>query len=898
MAVAINCVGMILLVLLKSILACDYTEFGIDHTMCTYPTTTCPILRSGFSEVQKNEILRAHNELRQKVANGKQNGQPRASNIRELSWNEELAKVAQKWADQCVSGHDHNRRTKIFTYVGQNVYTFWSTSSAAKPNVKDAVTSWYDEVERPGFDSSHIDPFQFSHPAGHYTQLVWAETKAVGCGYVFFNQYNMYTHHIVCNYGPGGNIVGGQMYKVGVPCRKCANGCSEKYPGLCGSGASRTTYQSKNKTTEDVTTDYIKDDSKSDVSKGDLKITADLDKPVDLLTKFFDMFQQPKEIYVQVPGMSNYKENKRHAIDYIIYTAGAKCLQWMRKSRQNENKVLLPHSDSNDNSCDVVLLRKQLAQQLVKIKNMLDESLSKGKPPTLRTLNAIQRTLEQVEPVFTIPRHQTTPDICPEVFTNQSIWIRPCKDASLDNLLTVLLYPSPSDDRNCSTSRIVSALQQYYPTVNVVIAIRFPECDVSNTHHQNLRKINFGVHKSDGQVLNFLISRHVNTPYTLIGRKIDNLNQFAHFERQISVFSMDPRVKVVGGATRNTSGHWKVGCYQSEMNNYVLEYKEGYQSSKNECMFCDYISSPFMAKTDFLKEITFDENLPNQVLFQDFFIRVRNTGAFVLNCPDVMHFSSPSESSLRDYWIPIALKWQLNYVVIPRLPRLKFSCSEIGISCVSSDKLTKTHLMPRCCIDDYMNGFRVLQKMAEEQNFMLELDSGTVMGAVKMRGVLPWDVDGDTVCLSSQFNIIKGLKSVLKENGFRLQIMEDARYISKEFRWSGGYMMLWTPEQSIEMYAMDYLSNRLLPPEFQNVTTKAEMKGVWMYAPASPGLFIRNRYGTECLQHAHHWRQNGKNSSWIQYEPGVFNSCPKRGHHACVDRFPADGNLQFNIQIQ
>ena len=40
------------------------------------------------------------------------------------SWNENLAQVAQRWADQCTFSHDSYsaRKTSDFEIVGQNVY--------------------------------------------------------------------------------------------------------------------------------------------------------------------------------------------------------------------------------------------------------------------------------------------------------------------------------------------------------------------------------------------------------------------------------------------------------------------------------------------------------------------------------------------------------------------------------------------------------------------------------------------------------------------------------------------------------------------------------------------------------------------------------------------------------
>ena len=45
----------------------------------------------GLSQSDKDTILAKHNELRSKVANGKQSGQPPAANMKKMVWDEELA---------------------------------------------------------------------------------------------------------------------------------------------------------------------------------------------------------------------------------------------------------------------------------------------------------------------------------------------------------------------------------------------------------------------------------------------------------------------------------------------------------------------------------------------------------------------------------------------------------------------------------------------------------------------------------------------------------------------------------------------------------------------------------------------------------------------------------------
>merc|ERR1712124_144093 len=98
----------------------------------------------------KDAIVDKHNELRSKVANGQETrgqpkgvGQPKAANMRKLVWNDELAEIAQRWADQCMDKdptkpdkekyHDKRRGTdKLYGYgwVGQN----WAMRTGKDPS--------------------------------------------------------------------------------------------------------------------------------------------------------------------------------------------------------------------------------------------------------------------------------------------------------------------------------------------------------------------------------------------------------------------------------------------------------------------------------------------------------------------------------------------------------------------------------------------------------------------------------------------------------------------------------------------------------------------------------------------------------------------------------------------
>ncbi|XP_071449351.1 scoloptoxin SSD552-like [Hetaerina americana] len=183
----------------------------------------------------KQQILSMHNQMRQRVANGQVHGQPPAANMKEMVWDDELARIAQNWANQGRVSHNSPRSSR-FT-VGENIAATWTyghpSPSGSSPDFRKCISDWFAEVSY--FPSSNVRQYQFSHSTGHYSQLVWGDTYLVGCGYSYYvDPQKGYTKFYVCNYGPAGNIVGGQLYHSGAPsCSSFGLYPSGRYSGLC-----------------------------------------------------------------------------------------------------------------------------------------------------------------------------------------------------------------------------------------------------------------------------------------------------------------------------------------------------------------------------------------------------------------------------------------------------------------------------------------------------------------------------------------------------------------------------------------------------------------------------------------------------------------------------------------
>jgi len=121
-----------------------------------------------------------------------------------LTWSKELAAYAQKWADhlaatKCDLAHRPFSGEWEQKY-GENLFA----GSAKFFGVIDAVKLW--ENEKKDYKGQAIGSGNSNF--GHYTQLVWKNTKQVGCGKAQCKDNLI----VVCNYDPPGNVRGQLPY--------------------------------------------------------------------------------------------------------------------------------------------------------------------------------------------------------------------------------------------------------------------------------------------------------------------------------------------------------------------------------------------------------------------------------------------------------------------------------------------------------------------------------------------------------------------------------------------------------------------------------------------------------------------------------------------------------------
>ncbi|KAF3533671.1 hypothetical protein DY000_02038351 [Brassica cretica] len=135
----------------------------------------------------EDQFLAPHNSVRTSLG------------LSPLLWDGRIASYATWWANQ--RRYDCSLTHSTGPY-GENL--FWGSGSDWTPTF--AVESWTVEAK----SYNHMTNSCEGGMCGHYTQIVWRDTKRIGCARVVCE--NGAGVFITCNYDPPGNYVGENPY--------------------------------------------------------------------------------------------------------------------------------------------------------------------------------------------------------------------------------------------------------------------------------------------------------------------------------------------------------------------------------------------------------------------------------------------------------------------------------------------------------------------------------------------------------------------------------------------------------------------------------------------------------------------------------------------------------------
>ncbi len=145
-------------------------------------------LSSGIKtkQINHNKIVDRHNYYRDMLG------------VPHLKYSKKCSDFAQNWAEHLAKENDGLSHSNDNEY-GENCY--WYSGSADENRVVDRWAS-----EKEFFNHKKRT---YSHKSGHYSQMIWRDTKLVGTGMAIASDGSEYW---VCTYYPAGNYVGEKAY--------------------------------------------------------------------------------------------------------------------------------------------------------------------------------------------------------------------------------------------------------------------------------------------------------------------------------------------------------------------------------------------------------------------------------------------------------------------------------------------------------------------------------------------------------------------------------------------------------------------------------------------------------------------------------------------------------------
>lgn len=201
---------------------------------------------AALTDEQKDELLKAHNHYRSRVS-------PTATNMAALVWDEQLSYLSQYWAVRCeyILNENRHEQDSNYDYVGENI----AGSANYTTNLTAMVFNWYFEGRLYDYSTAACtddDGNEEEEGCESYTQLVWANTRRVGCGAYLCEELMDWEDdndngddddeksvlYVVCDYGPGGSFAGIKPYETGnTPCTGCPSDLPDCENKLCVGGA-------------------------------------------------------------------------------------------------------------------------------------------------------------------------------------------------------------------------------------------------------------------------------------------------------------------------------------------------------------------------------------------------------------------------------------------------------------------------------------------------------------------------------------------------------------------------------------------------------------------------------------------------------------------------------------
>ncbi|CAB3378351.1 Hypothetical predicted protein [Cloeon dipterum] len=210
-----------------------------NHVMCAETPASCPkkkIIDRNITDYDKRALLYTLNVFRSLTATGQTGGYPAAVNMQQLTWDEELATLANKMSTLCNNLEQYDVSVERFdvSQFHEDIIEGFDSTTAKEKKILDIALQVYNRVFDRTYPARFLAKYNSSRnpdKANGLTQLLWDRTKYVGCGFRFhIDLANTAYRKLFCLFGPAGNVEGEPVYEMGEP--DCDRESSE-FDGLC-----------------------------------------------------------------------------------------------------------------------------------------------------------------------------------------------------------------------------------------------------------------------------------------------------------------------------------------------------------------------------------------------------------------------------------------------------------------------------------------------------------------------------------------------------------------------------------------------------------------------------------------------------------------------------------------
>lgn len=207
--------------------------------------------------------------------------------------------------------------------------------------------------------------------------------------------------------------------------------------------------------------------------------------------------------------------------------------------------------------------------------------------------------------------------VCPERFAGKDLYYGfplyrrgfervNCTEFVPISQLVTILVSLPEELLPKQQHQVFQGIAKYYPDVAIALASDEKiSQDIITELSLNIKNVVFKT-LTYGESWSKLL-QEVKTPYVLFAPDITHFTDDVNLERLVRVLSENQGTIIAGGSYRNLQGKWNIGCLQAMFTNWTVYFRGGYYRSFDDCIVCDVLSGPFLAKTEELRQVGIDK---------------------------------------------------------------------------------------------------------------------------------------------------------------------------------------------------------------------------------------------------------------------------------------------------